>query len=190
MRAKMSMSKGSSKMVNAGYKSTTMTPHAPHLPQPKRPSTQHCTNTRSLTGRPTSICPLAQSPARGTSALPCPPTMLMNQLPTRSLATQHPGQTSHVCPPRSSNLVQTGTPTGRASPIPTPCLLANPVTPLQPVCTTPKHTVASSKLDVAPCAHTPISHTKRPVPVTTPPQVPAECAPTAIVHSGAGPEPV
>jgi hypothetical protein len=168
MRAKMSTSKGSLKMVNVGYKSTTMTPHAPYLPQPKRPSTQRCTNTRSLTGRPTSICPLAQFPAQGTSALPRPPTMLMNQSPTRSLATQHPGQTSHVHPPRSSNLVRTGTPTGRASPIPTPRLLANPVTPPQPVCTTPKRTVASPKRDVAPCAHTPISHTKRPVLVTGP----------------------
>ena len=65
----------------------------------------------------------------------------------------------------------------------------------QPVCTPPKPTVTPSNGDVAPSACTPatdapttpractpVSPNKYPAPVITPPQVPTERAPTAIVH--------
>jgi hypothetical protein len=62
--------------------------------------------------------------------------------------------------------------------------------------TLPEPTITTPSADMAPRAHTPatdapttpyactpISHTKRPVPITTPPQIPAERASTAIVHA-------
>jgi len=55
------------------------------------------------------------------------------------------------------------------------------VTALKP-CTLPEPAITTPSADVAPRTRTPISPTKFPAPITTPPQVPAEHARTTIIH--------
>ena len=53
---------------------TNLLQHLPIRPHPMQPQT----NCGSSTGRTTTTSRLAQSPAQGTSTLPCPPTMLVH----------------------------------------------------------------------------------------------------------------
>jgi hypothetical protein len=94
--------------------------------------------------------------------------------------------------PTSSDFHPTKVPSPLVRPIPAPRLLANPITPAQPGYTPPRPTITASNDIVAPrtCTpatdtpytRTPVSHTKYHAPSTAPPQVPAERAPTTIVH--------
>ena len=143
-----------------GYESTRTTPRTLlHLPQPTRPPTQCRTNARGSTGQWTPTRPSAQSPTRATFALQSPGLPWWAPYP-------HPAYLPTQSRPRNLFAHHPSTPS-----------------PRQSVMWHPARAPPTTNAPTTPHARTPVSPTKFPVPITAPPWVPAECAPTAVVQA-------